>query len=359
MIKLTAEINLIETVGTSLNGVEGNLYGNNISSPIESVLGQTKRAINPFIIGASKIGEGATIESSVDYFIGNQLSSENGTFSSPYTMTVSGSGIDHFTIAFDTANKRHPNSIVFDGVTYYDDDSIFTVANLSNSNSHTITIDNWNSPRYPLVITGIYVGLKIDIDYSVLQNLEIKHKDRASNETVSYGIISNTGTMTFVDRNGEIKDYAEQQLLKSDLKVQIFLKDTLSKKTTLVGKYETSDWDYDTANREVTVQLKDNLELMQEINDNGIDLERDKNGYVITTKTAKDLYVHLLVQSGGFNFKQFYALDVHTQERLTNTVIGRYYLESGSLWQQWTKLCELVQAHIWQDFDGMTNFKAV
>lgn len=200
----------------------------------------------------------------------------------------------------------------------------------------------------------------ISVDYSVLQDIEAKHAGRADNEKPSYGIISNSGSMTFADNYGKIKDYAERKLLKPDLKVYIFLKDTISGKSVEVGNYETSDWDYDTANREVTVQFKDSLEELQEINHDGIDLARDNDGNVIKSKTAKDLYNDLLLATPSkYNFPPFDSLDRNTRMRLGNTIIQFYYLESGKLWQQWTKLCELAQANIWQGFVGNTIFKAV
>ena len=127
-----------------------------------------------------------------------------------------------------------------------------------------------------------------------------------------------------------------------------------------VGKYEATDWDYDNENREVTVQFKDNLEELQKINHSGIKLARDNAGMIARGKTAKNLYEDLYAATPSkFGFKRFDALDDGTKSRLQATNIKYYYLESGNLWQQWTKLCELVQAKFWQDYDGTTIFKEV
>jgi hypothetical protein len=46
-------------------------------------------------------------------------------------------------------------------------------------------------------------------------------------------------------------------------------------------------------------------------------------------------------------------LDEDTQAVLNNTYIQYPLLESGSLWQQWTKLCQACQLHIYKNSDGV------
>lgn len=374
MITLTAKINLLQGNRRSSLGGSTEIPKNKISSDISNVIGSKHKTKNPFIFGASKFGEGATFESSVDYFIGAELSDESGKFPNDYVIQISGGGVEQFSIAFDTTNNRHPKEIVVDGNKYIDDDSIFLISGLDASKeTHTIKIVDWNEPKYPLVISGIYVGIMIDIDYRALKNLEVKHTDRANNEQPSYGIISNSGTMTFIDSNGEIRDYAEQKLLVADLKVGVYLKDTINNTQNQVANFETSDWNYDTYNKEVQVQFKDNLEDLQAINlvyiddkgvsHNGIPLARDENGIIIETKTAENLYTDLYNSTSQsfekHTFVPFEQLDGNTKQILSGTKIKYYYMESDTLWNAWNKLCELVQAHIYQNFEGKTIFKVV
>ena len=80
MITLTAKINLLSGDNSKLQLGSDNLSGNNISRDLSKVVGVKKDGSNPFIIGASKLGDGSTFSNGVDYFIGDHLSNENGDF---------------------------------------------------------------------------------------------------------------------------------------------------------------------------------------------------------------------------------------------------------------------------------------
>jgi hypothetical protein len=213
---------------------------NNISSETVPINGEKSQGSNPFILGASKLGDGSTFSGTVDYFISDYRYIEEKGFvrvkdngieetQQSLLITISGTNITSFTIEFDKVNNRHPKMINIDGTDYSDYDAIFTVGNLPSANSHTVRISNWNSPLYPLVIMGVYVEITIDIDYRNLIALNRSITYRGDNKLPSYGIISNTGNLEFNDLTGEIRDYAEQLLLTSDLKVEITLKNTLKK----------------------------------------------------------------------------------------------------------------------------------
>ena len=113
MITLTAKINILSGKNGALSVGSNNLSGNNISSDLDGILGEKKANKNPFIIGASKIGDGATFSDGVDYFIGNRLSDSNGDFSSYYSLDVSGENLSSLTLAFDKSNKRYPKNIYY------------------------------------------------------------------------------------------------------------------------------------------------------------------------------------------------------------------------------------------------------
>ena len=76
MITLTAKINLLSGDNKALSLGSDNLSGNNISSNLSGIVGVKKNGRNPFIIGASKLGDGSTFSDGVDYFIGDKLSDE-------------------------------------------------------------------------------------------------------------------------------------------------------------------------------------------------------------------------------------------------------------------------------------------
>lgn len=353
MITLTAKINLLSGDNKALSLGSTNLSGNNISSDLGSVISVKVNGSSPFILGASKLGDGSTFSGGVDYFIGDQPSDDNGYFATPYSITITGNAMTSLTIAFDTANGRHPKRIKIDGVEYNDDDSIFTVGGLTESTSHTIYIDNWNSPLYPLVITGVYVEVSINIDRKNLISIESSIFERSDLKLPSFGIISNTGNIEFNDLDGEIKDYAERLLLQSGLSCEIRLNNTLvDGASELVAKMETDQWNYENDSRVVSVSIKDDLEEWQDINVDGISYDPRTP----ESKPFKWLYEYLwdiTTANGNYNMQAFGDLDNKTQEVLENNYIQYPLLERGSLWQQWTKLCQACQLHIYKNNDGV------
>lgn len=372
MITLTAKINLLSGDNTALSLGSTDLSGNNISSNLSGIVGVKKKGSNPFIIGASKLGDGSTFSDKIDYFIDNQLSDGNGNFLKPYEFTIESSvPLTSLSFDFDKTNKRHPNSIKLispnENVFYaQDDDPLFTVAGLDSANKYIIQIDNWNTPKYPLVITGIYINVTIKIDRNNLISIDRSIFDRSDLKLPSWGIISNTGNIEFNDTDGEIRDYAEQLLLESGLKCEIKLNNTLvNKASETIGLFETDQWNYENDSKVVSVSIKDDLEEWQDINVEGISYDPRK----IEPKPFSWLYEYLwnltsnrhykditgkdYMGNGSYNMFGLHELDANTYNRLTKSYIQYPLLESGTLWEQWTKLCQVCQLHIYKNNNGV------
>lgn len=361
MITLTAKIELLKSgIGNGENGTlsgvsmsPSTLSGNNASAEIGAIMGFKSPIKKPFVFGKSVLGGGDKYYGQLDYFMGGQLSDENGDFANSYTITVSGSDINAITLAFDDLNGAYPKSIIVDEKPIVDDDPFWTVG-LATLDEHTITISNWNKPNSPLIISGIYIDLTIDIDRKNIQSLECSIFDRADISLPSYGIISNTGSIAFNDIDGEVRDYAEQQILKSGLNVTIALNNTLTKASQTVAVLKTADWDYDSYNRAVTVSLKDDLEEWQEINVPTVE-------YVPTISTSKSAewfyrYLHEKTPS-KFNMLSFESLDSATKAILSGITIQYPFLESDTLWNEWQKLCTLCKLYIYKNSVGNTICK--
>jgi hypothetical protein len=173
----------------------------------------------------------------------------------------------------------------------------------------------------------------------------------------SYGIISNVGDVSFNDICGQIAYYAELLILGSDLKVVMMLNDTLSSKSELMAIMETQDWNYDNDNMSVSVSLKDDLVEWQDISVDGINYDPRYPNKVLTNGTMEDLYKWL--QDGQrtpskYQMLPFEELDTSTKGILTNTEIDYPLLKSGSLWEQWTKLCQVCGLYIYKNSQGET-----
>lgn len=358
MIQVIAEIDLLSALGSSLTSISSNLLGNNVSSNINDIIGSRKLGGNPFIVGASKVGDGSVYDDniskggSINYYIGNEPSNDSGVFANPYVITINGTNLDHITLVFDTINNRFPNSINIDGTNYIDDDPIFTIINLTKANSHTITINNWNSPHYPLVLLGCHIGLKLTVDNRYLQKCKVNIKDRSDNKLPSWGIISNSGSISFNEINNEIKDYIQMRLFKADLDVKIKLTNNLNDKEEILGEFKTGKTKYDNNNFIVSLTLKDDLLEWQDIQIDELSLQSSMNmyemyKYLLTFTPEKFKIVTTDVPTGEF------LIDNETKILLERIVCDYPFLNRGSLWNEWQKLCEVCALHIYKNHNGI------
>lgn len=353
MISINATISLLSGNDGTFSSVSSNLSNTNTSSNIEAIMGVKNETKNAFMLGVSKLDDGSQFSNSVNYYIGSQFATSQGKFQTPYQISIVGTNIKAFTIAFDTKNNRYPSSIKVNGKTYYDDDSIYTIKLDTATDNLNIIIDNWNAPNYPIVISGIYVDILIKIDRRNLKSCQTNLFDRADDRLPSYGIISNSGNITFNDFNGEIGDYAEQGLLVSGLKTSIYLTNTLTRQTKMIGQLETDTWDYDNDSKSVNVSLKDDLEEWQEINV----AEISYNPKTGKEKSFYWLYYKLksITLSYGYKMRD---IDNKTYNVLTTNKLRYPLLKSDNLWRQWNKICFALRCVIYKQ-NGEIIFKYI
>lgn len=365
MIRMTAEIELLEGSGEiQTNSISITPDGNNISADIVDVVSVRRAGSDPFLFGVSTLGSGATFSSGENYFIGSEMSDENGDFATPYVLTLSilceqeaGTTISpNFSIVFDTVHNAYPSSITvaWDSGTsqgssttailspyfVFNTDEEITLGQ-NRIISFTVTMSDWSAPKYPLRIQGIDTGLYLYFDRRNLISLSTPIKDRSDNEQPSYGLISNEGEMTVIDTTLEIKEYARMKILKPDLDVQIWLEDTITKKKQSIGKFKTNKWSYNNQNFEVTIQLKDDLEELQNINAN------EKITRTLSLNSSIfDLYSTLLdLTPTKYNIEEISSDNINY---LKNIIIPYYFIDDGSIWEQWNKFCNITGAHLYK-----------
>lgn len=353
MITLSAYIDVTLGKAGTIDNVTSTISKNNVSKDIDEIVGDKVYGNNIFLLEVSPLDNGATMSGETEnYYMGTEAADEEGIFATPYTITLKGKSIKTFTLVFDTYNNQHPNSIIVNGKEYEDDDNIFTIS-VESEDKHTIEIKNWNTPNYPLRMYGIYLELGIEVNVQNMISLSRNSTDRSDYRLPNWGIISNTCDIEFKDLNGEILDYIEQDLLVQGLTCNVYINNTLTKQSQKIGVYNSESWNYDSDNRIVSVNLKDDLEEWQNINVEEISYDpRDT-----TQKNLQFFYEYLYEKTPDkYSMLSFGELDGTTQNILTSTIIRYPLLNSGSLWQQWTKICQVAQAHIFKNNEGKTVF---
>lgn len=227
-----------------------------------------------------------------------------------------------------------------------------------------LQISEMNMADVALTITGIYFNaptLNYEINKNNLIAIDRSIFDRSDLKLPNWGILSNKGNIEFNDKNGKIRQYAESLFLQSGLKCEIKLKNTLvDGATETIGLFETDQWDYENDNKIASVTIKDDLEEWQDIEVEGINYDpRD-----LTHKPFSLIYKYLWnvtsnrtyngdKGNGNYNMLALEELDENTKKILNNTYTQYYFLKSGSLWQQWSKLCQVCQLYIYKNNNGV------
>lgn len=349
MLKITARINIGDN-GGELNSVSSSQSGVNNSSTLDEVKGHHTQIQKPFILGRSRLGGGDCYTKKANYYIGSVASDSNGNFPTEYKIYAFGVNITQLTIVFNKRKNEFPKSIKVDGKDFYDDDTQWTIP-LAVDDFHTIVINNWNTPNSPLVISSIYADLSIDIDDTNLIDFNCSLMSRDNVKQPSFGIISNSGNISFIDKDGEIADYIAQQIVNSQNVISVYLENTKSDVNEKIGYFNTQQWSYTNSQSLVDVTLKDDLEEWQSI-------KLDSINYVPTVdipQTAKWLYEQLYEKTPNkFNMLPFYLLDTQTQTILSGTTIQYPVLDGDTLWGGWDKLCQLCFLNIYKDNKGRT-----
>lgn len=198
---------------------------------------------------------------------------------------------------------------------------------------------------------GESISTETIIDRKNIISIQSNKFERSDIKLPSFGIISNTANLEFNDVNGRFLEYANLGILKGGIPVRIFLQNTLVESSQkVIDVKETDTWDYDNDNRVASVSLKDDLEEWQDVNVGAIDYDPRNPEH----KPFKWLYTHLWeFTNPNYRMLSFEELDTDTQNILQNTYTQYPLIKSGSLWEQWTKLCEVCQLHIYKDNNGV------
>lgn len=301
----------------------GNVSGSSIESP--------NVGAKPFIIGVSKIGDGSQLLSGYNGYISKTLSNADGTCD--FTMTINGENIDNFTIHFDKVVNEYATEIYIDDVKYVNDDTHFFM-NVINQNSHTVRFTKWSKGNSNIRFTAITIGLTLTFDkFNGLLSFVRGSQSMQDNTLPTYGAISQYGSVRLADYTGEINDIEQLNMLTSGIKVKLYLDDEL------VGDYlfESFDKENETI---YNIQLNDEIIKWNDIIVDSIKLQENK--------TAKDLYDFLVSQYEA----NYESLSDYIENYLSYIKIKYYYLESGSLFSQWNKFCDLTQMLVFKKPNG-------
>lgn len=184
-------------------------------------------------------------------------------------------------------------------------------------------------------------------------NIEISTFDRSDLQLPSWGILSNSASIEFKDTDLTFLHLAESNQLNEGAECEIRVNNTDRQSLNKIGVFKAKEWTYDNNTHTVFVSLRDNLEEWQDINVDGFGYDPSKTEEE-NTKNFAYIYDYLweIVSNKDYNMEELSELNTETKNILLNSYIKYPFLEKGSLWRQWSKLCQVCQLHIYQDFSG-------
>ena len=126
-----------------------------------------------------------------------------------FTITIVGTDVLSFNIHFDNSMGQYPtsysvySSISGDTDTFTSSDNVIEVNNLLAGHGTTIiTITSWNLSNAPIGITYFEnVEIDMEMDKSWIDEFETQVQKTSDGESIQYGLLANTGSITLRDKN--------------------------------------------------------------------------------------------------------------------------------------------------------------
>ncbi len=343
MVSIYAQVNVPSDI--ELNDIiSANFQGNNVSSTIGETLNVVHSGEIPFLLGCSDLSMGAKlVDDTIPYYIGTAVADADGYFPYEYRIIVGSTDNSEFSalfMVFDKYNDQHPNTVTIDG-TVYDVNSSEQVFSLDANSRHTIVINNWNTPKYPLCIQGITTDLSIDIDASLLIDVRFSGLDRGDITSTSFGIYSNTGSIEFIDKGNAIKALKESgHLVNSEIK--IFLHNRY--RDTQIGAFIISGGKYSLQGGISKLSFKDRLAAWQDISiPSDIVLS-------MSPMTLENIRHQVSTSVKGLDVSTYYADGASTRWGFVR--VKSPYVGKSSFWSFMSKACELTGCYISCDEKG-------
>lgn len=160
-------------------------------------------------------------------------------------------------------------------------------------------------------------------------SLNSSRPKKNSNQNPDWGLASGKFDLTVSDFNNKFKEYIDND--EFTVPLVVYLNDTLSGKSERSGTFFVTSAEYDKYSKLITFKGETRLIFLQNVKAKAIPLQ--------SAMTYYQLYE--LLKSKSASLFSFEPLDSETESYLKSNTCLYPYIESGSLWSQWTKFCEM------------------
>lgn len=297
-------------------------------------------------------GRDTSLQSEVTKYNGYMFGATNNRAKFDLSIELTGENIKSIIVRFDKAANQYATIAQLDGnKAIYNDSYLCKIVFDNPSNRHIIKFTEWSRANYNACIIGIDI-LTEYISYSQnhIDNVESTAQVVQSGRELSYGVIANTGSANLIDRNYEIKELIEEDIIpSSNLNINLFVNDKQ------IQSHIVTDSDYDTIGQSFTIQFTNDISQWDKITYAGRGLQYDENDNVISS-TAWKLLVEIMSDLGYTETNLKSMCDEGVEDTLKNITIPYPYLESDTYRATIDKICILAQLNVFANEQNVPFF---
>lgn len=195
----------------------------------------------------------------------------------------------------------------------------------------------------------------INLDYRSVKTIDIKRVDRQDLTAPSYGIISNGGSATIIDSNGNLIAKVIDKKIIAGTKLNLFIKNQKTSYVKSCGIFNITNINYDSDNKTLNFDFSDGLILWQEIVFPKKNIDSDPKQESVNMKYVYEYIVDKIKSLD--TKKEFADLDDMTSSHLQNINVPCFYIDEKSVWNVFNSFAIASQTHIYLRDDGLISVK--
>ena len=222
MAKISVKLQLNEHGADEITSMTADVGINNVSKAV--VWGSTSRnaGFNGICIGKWQIGQAGYLIAQSTGYNGFLFSPTGSDGSGDLEITFTGTNIDSITFYGDPSSGQWATEAILDEGTLYEttafsDDYIWSIIFSEPASSHTVKFTKWERPDYNMLFTHMEIFPNtMDFDNKHIKEFTSLSQSNSDPKNVFYGVLPNRGDISLIDRDGELKDYAQAGYLNQE-----------------------------------------------------------------------------------------------------------------------------------------------
>ena len=185
-------------------------------------------------------------------------------------------------------------------------------------------------------------GEREEILYHNIVSVEVEALDRGNvTDTINWGIYSNRGSISFVDKGGVVKGLLDNFSVRD---VQVFIVGDESVEH-LLATMNVSDFSYNIDTEQIDVELSDKIEDLQN--------KPFTRLYPFDAYSVYALAENIFTNQGGISIDDWStATNISARELMTATKIYCPDIREKNVWAAITQLCETAMLRVYSDSYG-------